>query len=102
MDMLRFRWVCLGLPGGQPRLPGGLEGSKMKVDFSFAPKNAGWAVGTLRNPHHSAPGKFDSTNGLDRFGVVACDRGPKGVILVVFRGPAGLPRGEPGLPEGPG
>ena len=51
----------------------------MKVDFWFAPKQAAWAVGNLRNPHHNAPGGLDGTNGLGRFGAVVCDPGPKSV-----------------------
>ena len=53
----------------------------MKVDFWFAPKQAAWAVGNLRNPHHNAPGELDGTNGLGRFGAVVCDLGPKSVEL---------------------
>ena len=48
----------------------------MKVDFWFALKQAAWAVGNLRNPHHNAPGGLDGTNGLGRFGAVVCDLGP--------------------------
>jgi len=51
----------------------------MKVDFWFALKQAAWAVGNLRNPHHNAPGGLDGTNGLGRFGAVVCDLGPKSV-----------------------
>ena len=53
----------------------------MKVDFWFALKQAAWAVGNLRNPHHNAPGGLDGTNGLGRFGAVVCDLGPKSVEL---------------------
>ena len=53
----------------------------MKVHFWFAPKQAAWAVGNLRNPHHNAPGELGGTNGLGRFGAVVCDPGPKSVEL---------------------
>ena len=55
----------------------------MKVDFWFALKQAAWAVGNLRNPHHNAPGGLDGTNGLGRFGAVVCDLGPKSVEYLV-------------------
>ena len=56
----------------------------MKVDFWFALKQAAWAVGNLRNPHHNAPGGLDGTNGLGRFGAVVCDLGPKSVEYLVL------------------
>ena len=55
----------------------------MKVDFWFALKQAAWAVGNLRNPHHNAPGGLDGTNGLGRFGAVVCDLRPKSVEYLV-------------------
>ena len=56
----------------------------MKVDFWFALKQAAWAVGNLRNPHHNTPGGLDGTNGLGRFGAVVCDLGPKSVELTLL------------------
>ena len=67
----------------------------MKVDFWFALKQAAWAVGNLRNPHHNAPGGLDGTNGLGRFGAVVCDLRPKSVEYLVVVGEA-RPQGAKG------
>ena len=56
----------------------------MKVDFWFALKQAAWAVGNLRNPHHNALGGLDGSNGLGRFGAVVCDLRPKSVEYLTF------------------